>query len=404
MYRKENVVMASKTVYQMSARQIVLLAFAAAIIAVGATVLLYNLTNFLHDKDASMLSLAEEAPQGISDPNAVTDEQNSIEVYKSIAPGVAFINTTSYQQDFWGGTQEGKGNGSGSVIDTEGHILTNYHVVEGATKLSVSFGGEKNYPATYVGGDPDTDLAVIKIDPPSTGLTVVPFGNSDSLVVGQKVLAIGNPFGLDRTLTTGVISGLQRPIRARNNRPIDAAIQTDASINPGNSGGPLLDKFGRMIGINSQILSPAGGSVGVGFAVPVNTAKRVIPQIIQYGEVRRPKLGASLPSIKDLAERGYKMPVQQGLLVYSVVPGGSAERAGLRAVTEDGTLGDIIVSADGQPLNDMDDLFRLLDKKQIGDTLALQVYREGRTTTIPVKLTAAPTPARGAPAMRRSVQ
>jgi S1-C subfamily serine protease len=404
LYSKEKV-MASKTVYQMSARQIVLLAFAAAIIAVGATVLLYSLTNFLSDKDKSMLTLAEEAaPQGISDPNAVTDEQNSIEVYKSIAPGVAFINTTSVQRDFWGGTQEGKGNGSGSVIDAEGHILTNYHVVEGASKLTVSFGGEKNYPATFVGGDPDTDLAVIKIDPPATGLTIVPLGNSDSLVVGQKVLAIGNPFGLDRTLTTGVISGLQRPIRARNNRPIDAAIQTDASINPGNSGGPLLDKFGRMIGINSQILSPAGGSVGVGFAVPVNTAKRVIPQIIQYGEVRRPKLGASLPSIKDLAERGYKMPVQQGLLVYSMVPGGAAEKAGLHAVTEDGTLGDIIVSADGQPLNDTDDLFRLLDKKQIGDTVSLQVYRDGRTSTIPVKLTVAPTPARTAPGMRRSVQ
>ncbi|MEP7147830.1 MAG: trypsin-like peptidase domain-containing protein [Acidobacteriota bacterium] len=394
--------MASKPIYQVSARQIVLLAFVAAIIAVGATVLVYSLTNFLRDKDNSMVSLAEQAPQGISDPNAVSDEQNSIEVYKAISPGVAFINTTSYRQDFWGGTQEGKGNGSGSVIDSNGHILTNYHVIEGAQKLSVSFGGEKNYPATLVGGDPDTDLAVIKIDPSPTGLTVVPLGNSDSLVVGQKVLAIGNPFGLDRTLTTGVISGLQRPIRARNNRPIDAAIQTDASINPGNSGGPLLDKFGRMIGINSQILSPAGGSVGVGFAVPVNTAKRVLPQLIQFGEVRRPKLGASLPSVKDLAERGYRMPVQQGLLVYSLVPGGAAERAGLRPVTANGTLGDIIVSADGQTLNDMDDLFRLLDKKQIGDTVELQVYRDGRTSSIPVRLTA-PTSSRGT-TTRRPVQ
>ena len=404
MYRKEKV-MASKTVYQMSARQIVLLAFAAAMIAVGATALLYSLTNFLRDKDPSMLTSAEESaavPAGISDPNAVTEEQNSIEVYKTISPGVAFINTTSYQQDFWGGTQEGKGNGSGSVIDTNGHILTNYHVIEGAQKLSVSFGGEKAYPATLVGGDPDTDLAVIKIDPPP-GLTVVPLGNSDGLVVGQKVLAIGNPFGLDRTLTTGVISGLQRPIRARNNRPIDAAIQTDASINPGNSGGPLLDKYGRMIGINSQILSPAGGSVGVGFAVPVNTAKRVIPQILQYGEVRRPKLGASLPSIKDLAERGYRMPVQQGLLVLSVVPGGAAQQAGLHPVTDD-AIGDIIISADGQTLNDTDDLFRLLDKKQFGDTVQLQIYRNGKTTTVPVRLTATPAAARGTIPTRRSVQ
>ena len=400
--------MASKTVYQMSARQIVLLAFAAAIIAVGTTALLYSLTNFLGYKDVSSLALAEEAqPQGISDPNAVTDEQNSIEVYKSISPGVAFVNTTSYRQDFWGGTEEGKGTGSGSVIDSNGHILTNYHVIEGAQKLTVSFGGEKTYPATLVGGDPDTDLAVLKIDPPS-GLSVIPLGDSDNLVVGQKVLAIGNPFGLDRTLTTGVISGLQRPIRSRpvpgapTGRPIDAAIQTDASINPGNSGGPLLDKFGRMIGINSQILSPAGGSVGVGFAVPVNTAKRVIPQLIQFGEVRRPKLGASLPSVKDFTDRGYRLPVQQGLVVYSLVPGGAAERAGLHPVTDQGGLGDIIVSADGQSLNDMDDLFRLLDKKQIGDTIQLQVYRDGKTSTIPVRLTVSPTAARGT--ARRAVQ
>ncbi|PYS97954.1 MAG: peptidase S1 [Acidobacteria bacterium] len=395
MYRKEKV-MASKTVYQMSARQIILLAFAAAMIAVGATALFYSLTNFLRDRDASMLTSAEEAsatPAGVSDPNTVTDEQNSIEVYKTISPGVAFINTTSYRQDFWGETQEGKGNGSGSVIDPNGHILTNYHVIEGAQKLSVSFGGDKVYPATLVGSDPDTDLAVIKIDPPA-GLPVIPLGNSDGLVVGQKVLAIGNPFGLDRTLTTGVISGLQRPIRARNNRPIDAAIQTDASINPGNSGGPLLDKFGRMVGINSQILSPAGGSVGVGFAIPVNTAKRVIPQLIQFGEVRRPKLSASLLNVKDLLERGYRMPVQQGLLVYSLVPGGAEERAGLRPVSANGSIGDIIVSADGQAINDQDDLFRLLDKKQIGESVDLQVYRDGRTSTIPVRLTATPT-ARG---------
>lgn len=393
--------MPTKAVYQMSARQIILLAFAAAIIAVGATALLYSFFHFFQAKDQSMLSFAESAPQGISDPNVVTDEQNSIEVYKSVSPGVAFINTTSVRQGFWG-TQEGQGNGSGSVIDTNGHILTNYHVVEGAQRLTVSFGGEKTYPAKFVGGDPDTDLAVIKIDPPA-GLTVVGLGDSDSLVVGQKVLAIGNPFGLDRTLTTGVISGLQRPIRARNGRPIDAAIQTDASINPGNSGGPLLDKFGRMIGINSQILSPAGGSVGVGFAVPVNTAKRVIPQIIQYGEVRRPKLGASLPAVSDLTERGYRMPVQSGLLVYSLVPGGAAERAGLRSVTEDGTIGDIILSADGQTLNDTDDLFRLLDKKQFGDTVQLGVYRDGRTVTIPARLTPQPSTKRSTP-MRRSIQ
>ena len=313
--------MANKAVYQMSARQILMLAFAAAVIAVGATALLFTVKVNWGSAVPSSISFAEGTPEGISDPATVTDEQNSIEVYRAVSPGVAFINTTSIRQDYWGGAQEGKGNGSGSVIDSQGHILTNYHVVEGATKMTVSFGGEKVYPATYVGGDPDTDLAVIRVEAPASALTVVPFGDSDKLVVGQKVLAIGNPFGLDRTLTTGVISGLQRPIRARNNRPIDAAIQTDASINPGNSGGPLLDKFGKMIGINSQILSPAGGSVGVGFAIPVNTARRVVPQLLQHGEVKRPKLGATLPSVSDLREQGYRMPVESGLLVYNVAPG-----------------------------------------------------------------------------------
>jgi S1-C subfamily serine protease len=380
--------MADRTLYQLTARQILLLSFATALIAVGITTLVYTFSH--RAQNAEGVAFADAAPlAGVSDPSTVSDEQNSIEVYRTVSPGVAFINTTSIRQDFWGGTQEGRGNGSGSVIDSNGHILTNFHVVDGAQRLTVNFGGDKVYPARYIGGDPDTDLAVIKIDPPA-GLTVVPLGNSDSLVVGQKVLAIGNPFGLDRTLTTGVISGLQRPIRARNGRPIDAAIQTDASINPGNSGGPLLDKFGRMIGINSQILSPAGGSVGVGFAVPVNTAKRVIPQLIKFGEVRRPKLGATLPSVKDLAARGYRMPVDRGLLIYELVPGGSAATAGLRGIGEDGSVGDIILSADGQDLNDLDDLYRLLDRKQIGDTIQVEVYREGRTVTVPVRLAAAP--------------
>jgi len=384
--------MTSKPVYQLSARQILLLAFAAALIAVGATALVFSIGSFFNEGiSGTTFAGPNAAPAGISDPSQVSDEQNSIEVYKSVSPGVAFINTTSVRQDGWGDTQEGRGNGSGSVIDSSGHILTNYHVVERAQRLSVSFGGDKTYPAKVVGGDPDTDLAVIKIEPPATGLTVVSLGDSDNLVVGQKVLAIGNPFGLDRTLTTGVISGLQRPIRARNNRPIDAAIQTDASINPGNSGGPLLDKFGRMIGINSQILSPSGASVGVGFAVPVNTAKRIIPQLIQFGEVKRPKLGASLPSVDDLARRGYRMPVEHGLLVYQLVPGGSAQAAGLQSMDADGAIGDILLSAEGTKFTDLDDLYRMLDKKRIGETVNFEIYRDGRTVTVPVRLLASPT-------------
>ncbi|MBA2735720.1 MAG: trypsin-like peptidase domain-containing protein, partial [Pyrinomonadaceae bacterium] len=236
--------MAKNSIYQLSARQIFFLAFASALIAVGAMALLLNVGSFGQIRETANIAFAEEVQRGISHPSAVSDEQNSIEVYKTLSPGVAFITTSATAQNYYGEeTERESGNGSGSVIDNQGHILTNYHVVEGASKLTVSFGGDKIYPAKFVGGDVDTDLAVIKIEPPATGLTIVPLGDSDKLSVGQKVLAIGNPFGLDRTLTTGVISGLQRPIRARNGRPIDAAIQTDASINPGNSGGPLLDKF-----------------------------------------------------------------------------------------------------------------------------------------------------------------
>lgn len=387
--------MSRNNIYQMSARQILLLAFASALIAIGASAALYNYTSLWKTDEGSTVALAEETPHNISNPAEVSDEQNSIEVYRSVSPGVAFINTTSYRQDLWGDVQEGKGNGSGSVIDANGHILTNFHVIEGAQKLTVSFGGDKVYPAKVVGGDPDTDLAVIKIDPPP-GMTVVALGDSDKLVVGQKVLAIGNPFGLDRTLTTGVISGLQRPIRSRpmpgapTGRPIDAAIQTDASINPGNSGGPLLDKFGRMIGINSQILSPAGGSVGVGFAVPVSTAKRVIPQLIQFGEVRRPKLGASVLSVATLLEQGARLPVEGGLVIRNVTPGSTASNAGLRGLSQGGSgevaLGDIIISIDGEKMSDLDDLYRSLDKRQIGDTIQVVVYRNGTNTTVPVRL------------------
>lgn len=377
----------NKPVYQLSVRQILVLAVTTALVTAGIMALFLNFNGSLKSSSPSNVAFAEDAPAGVSDPTSVSDEQNNVEVYKAISPGVAFITTSQRFENFWGQQFEQEaGNGSGSVIDSQGHILTNYHVVEGATKLTVSLGDNKVYPAKLVGGDPDTDLAVIKIEPPSDGLTVVPFGDSEKLVVGQKVLAIGNPFGLDRTLTTGVISGLQRPIRARNGRPIDAAIQTDASINPGNSGGPLLDKFGRMIGINSQILSQSGGSVGVGFAVPVNTAKRVIPQLLQNGYVIRPKLGATLPSVKDLAARGYRLPVDSGLVVAQILPGSPAARAGLRGVSDTG-IGDIIIAVDGQKMENLDDLYRLLDKKQIGDTVDVEVYRNGQTVSIPLKLT-----------------
>lgn len=384
--------MSQKAVYQLSARQILLLAFASALIAVGAVLLINNIGGFWKSENEVKTSAEETVNVKISDPSTVSDEQNSIEVYKTLASGVAFITSTSYQQDMFGGVQEGaRGSGSGSVIDAQGHILTNYHVIENAENLSVSLGGNKTYPAKVVGGDPDTDLAVIKIEPGQDRLTIIPLGDSDNLQVGQKVLAIGNPFGLDRTLTTGVISGLQRPIRGVNNRPIEGAIQTDASINPGNSGGPLLDKYGRLIGINSQILSRSGGSVGVGFAIPVTIAKRVVPQLIQYGEVRRPKLGIDGVSVQRLIEQGVEIPVQKGLLIRAVIDNTPASDAGLRGLYRSTSgrvaLGDVITAVDGQSIGDLDDLYRVLDKKQIGDLIQVEVFREGKTVNVPVKLT-----------------
>lgn len=382
--------MSNKAVYQLSARQILVIAFLSAIFAAGLAVLVNNYGSFFAKSTSPEVAAEEPAVQNLNNPETISDEQNSIEVYKTLSPGVAFINTTSYTQDFWGQVEEGQGTGSGSVIDKQGHILTNHHVIEGAQKITVSLGGDKTYPAKLVGSDPDTDLAVIKIEPPQTGLTVVQLGDSDKLVVGQKVLAIGNPFGLDRTLTTGIISGLQRPIRARNGRPIDAAIQTDASINSGNSGGPLLDKFGRMIGINSQILSPSGGSVGVGFAVPVNTAKRIVPQLIQFGEVKRPRPGASFYTVNQFVERGFRMPVENGLIPYNLTANGTMQAAGLKGLSRNNfgelALGDIILALDGVQMTSTDDLYRFLDKKQIGDTVQAKIYRNNAEITVPIKL------------------
>jgi S1-C subfamily serine protease len=381
--------------YKLSARQILIIALLSGIFAATTVAVLDRFSGFFQPKSIAFNSAA---PAGITDPSLATDEQNNIEVYKAISPGVAFIKSTSYTQDFFGQVEEGQGAGSGSVIDNQGHILTNYHVVEGAQKLTVNFGGDKTYPATVVGGDPDTDLAVIKVSGVQEQLTVVPMGDSDHLTVGQKVLAIGNPFGLDRTLTTGVISGLQRPIRARNDRPIEGAIQTDASINPGNSGGPLLDSHGRMIGINSQILSPSGGSNGVGFAIPVSIAKRIVPQLIQNGSVRRPKLGVGTRAVKDLVGQ-IKLPVSDGLMILQVTPNGSAAGAGLRGLsqTADGELilGDVIMSVDNEKVSNTDDLYRLLDKRQLGDVVNVEVFRNGRRVSVPVRLVEAPDQRRG---------
>ncbi|MFN2515512.1 MAG: S1C family serine protease [Pyrinomonadaceae bacterium] len=373
--------------YRLSARQILLVALVSGLFAAGTIAVVDRFGNRFQPSSSAF---SEKAPAGLTDPAVASDEQNNIEIYRTLSPGVVNVHSTSYARDFFGFVEPQEGSGSGSVIDQEGNILTNYHVIEGATKLAVSFGGQKNYAVKLVGGDPDTDLAVIKLlETPKEPLTIVPLGDSDRLEVGQKVLAIGNPFGLDRTLTTGVISGLQRPIRARNRRPIEGAIQTDASINPGNSGGPLLDSHGRMIGINSQILSRSGASAGVGFAVPVNIAKRIVPQLVRSGEVRRPKLGISSRDVEVLKNQ-IELPVSQGVIIWQVAAGEAAANAGLRGLTQtengDVEIGDIIVGIDGQKIANNDDLYRILDKHQVGDTVQVQIMRNGRRTIVPVRL------------------
>jgi S1-C subfamily serine protease len=377
--------------YKLSARQILLIALISALFAAGIVVAVDRLMNRY---EPSQAAFSETPPAGITDPSTSTDEQNNIEVYRALSPGVVFIHSTSYSRDFFGFVEPQEGSGSGSILDQQGNILTNYHVIAGAQKLSVSLGGKRDYPAVVVGRDPDTDLAVIRLtEKPAGPLTVIPMGDSDKLVVGQKVLAIGNPFGLDRTLTTGVISGLQRPIRARNDRLIEGAIQTDASINPGNSGGPLLDSRGRMIGINSQILSPSGSSAGVGFAVPVSIAKRVVPQLLQNGQVRRPKLGISTRDVETIRNQ-VDLPVEEGVLIVQVARGGGAALAGLRGMQQtemgDIELGDIIVGIDSDKVGNSDDLFRVLERHQIGETVQVQIWRNGRRTSVPVRLMESP--------------
>jgi len=373
--------------YKLTARQILIIALVSGLFAAGIVAVMDRVSNRFQPAGSAF---SEKSPGGITDPTEATDEQNNIEIYRTLSPGVVNVHSTSYARDFFGFVEPQEGSGSGSIIDQEGDILTNNHVIEGAQKVAVSFGGQKNYAARVVGRDPDTDLAVIRlVETPREPLTIIPLGDSDKLAVGQKVLAIGNPFGLDRTLTTGVISGLQRPIRARNNHPIEGAIQTDASINPGNSGGPLLDSHGRMVGINSQILSPSGASAGVGFAIPVNIAKRIVPQLVRSGVVSRPKLGINSRDVEALRNQ-VDLPVSEGVLIWQVLPGSAAANAGLRGLTQtengDVELGDIIVGIDSQKVSNTDDLYKVLDKHQVGETVRVEIMRNSRRVTVPVRL------------------
>jgi putative serine protease PepD len=316
------------------------------------------------------------------------DEENNIEVYEAAAPGVVNITTISVERDFFFNIVPRQGAGSGAVIDSEGYILTNYHVIQDSRRLEVTLADGSKWQGKLVGTDPDNDLAVIKIDAPSHKLTIIPMGDSDDLLVGQKVLAIGNPFGLGQTLTTGVISSISslgRTLRAQNNTLMEDIIQIDASINPGNSGGPLLDSSGKLIGINTAIFSPTGASVGIGFAVPVNIAKRIIPELIAQGYYAYPWIGASVTTLLSGDSRALDFAVDSGALIVEIVRGGPAHKAGLRGGNRRVRLGnriliaggDVVVAADGKPVGTADGLIRIIREKRPGDLLRLEVYRGG---------------------------
>jgi len=391
--------------YQITAKQLVLLALATALFASGAVLLYEKAGSDLlgrwvgakTDKNVIETSTVE----GLTDPSVATDEKNNQEVYNAIGPGVVNITSTVMVEDFFN-VYPKQGTGSGSILDKEGRILTNFHVIQDAEKLDVTLSNNKSYEAKVLGADPDNDLAVIQISAPTSELSVVPLGVSKNLFVGQKVLAIGNPFGLDRTLTTGIISGLSRPIRSEmTQRLIDGAIQTDAAINPGNSGGPLLNSRGQMIGINTMIYSPSGGSVGIGFAVPVETAKRVVNDILQYGRVRKARPGVNFIPLANLGDRfvrALELPVSEGLMVVEVQSGSAAERAGIKGPTQAVRYGryqipiggDIIVAMDGQKISARDDYDRVLNNKNVGDRVQVEVMRDGRKVTLTLTLDEGP--------------
>jgi S1-C subfamily serine protease len=341
-------------------------------------------------------TVVQQAPVGSPALEGSARGLTARDIYKRDAPGVAYIRAQIVQQtqspfDFGPQTQQGTATGSGFVINKNGNILTNAHVVEGASKITVSFGHKDAVPATVVGRDVSNDLALIKVDPSGLNLKPLTLGDAKSVQVGDPTIAIGNPFGLDRTLTTGVVSALQRQIQAPNGFTINNVIQTDAAINPGNSGGPLLDAAGRVIGINSQIATGGNGdgNVGIGFAVPINTAKKILPQL-EKGNVERGYLGITGGTVKP----SMNLAVKQGVLVQNVQPGSGAAKAGIQGAQSSAsgtpTGGDIITKVDGKPVSGIGQLRQALSGKKPGDKVTLTVLHGGQPKDVTVTLGAPP--------------
>jgi S1-C subfamily serine protease len=333
------------------------------------------------------------------------EERAVYEVYRAVNRGVVNVTSVSVAYNWFLQAVPQGGTGSGSILDQEGNVLTNFHVVKGAVRLFITLYDGSNFDARVVGVDPENDLAVVRFDPAGRELTTVTIGVSESLVVGQKVIALGNPFGLQRTLTVGVVSSLRRPIQTAEGFLMRDLIQTDAAINPGNSGGPLLNLAGSMIGINTMIVAPAGGNVGIGFAVPIDIARRVVSDILSSGAVRRGWVEFEpVPIFPALAQRA-GIPVTKGILVSRVVPGGNAEKAGLRGgdpsryLTMGGRTvylgGDVILSIERLPVWTVMDLLGALESTHPGETIRLEVLRGGQKIMIPVVLAARPPAAGG---------
>jgi S1-C subfamily serine protease len=380
-------------------------AIAGGLVAVGGTALLLGVGD-----DDSAAGTEDVTQFASSTPDQFQrDEPLSLaDVYRRSEGGVVQVSVTDMVQNenplFRVPQQEQpRGLGSGFVIDKSGHIVTNFHVVQGADEVEVSFSNGEELAADIVGSDPSTDIAVLKVDADSRALRVLTLGNSDQLEVGDEVVAIGNPLGYERTMTAGIVSALGRVIESPDQFAIDEVIQTDAPINSGNSGGPLLDAAGRVVGVNTQIASVSGGNIGIGFAVPINTVRDVVAQLIDTGQAAHAYLGVEAQEIDEEASDRFNLGVDQGLLIAVVRDGSGADKADLRGgsqqVVVDGTTwtlgGDIILKADGETLTSVDQLRDLIEEKDPGDPLKLEIRRDGETRTVTVTLGRRPTSPQG---------
>ena len=356
------------------------------------------------DDEGGTKTVVQQAPLAASNRVAASEGLTPSDIYRRYAPGVVFVRAEIVRRvetpfDFFPQEQRSEATGTGFVIDDDGSILTNAHVVVGADDVAVQLSDKRSVKAKIIGQDLSTDLALLKVNPEGLDLTVLPLGSSRGIRVGDPTIAIGNPFGLDRTLTTGVVSALQREITAPNGFRITDVIQTDAAINPGNSGGPLIDATGRVIGINSQIETGDGsrGNVGIGFAVPIDTAKRIVPELREKGRVERAYLGVTSLTI-DGSLSALDLPVKEGVLVQVVERGSPADKAGIRGgdiaaqVQGDSVRlgGDIITSVNGEKVKTSDDLIRLVSDRDAGDTIRVELLRDGKRRTVEVKLARRP--------------